>query len=313
MLTLRLISIVVVGFLTALTFSAWASEVVVISSTAPNLKPGQIIKPDDPLQIPVGAMVTLVFKSGKTMTVKGPHSSPLGVIGVKGSDRSFLNAIRDVILGPDRYSSDIGGIVLLDESGNILSDEPQRFAQLQSLSRTESLPRAQSLPRAPKSLPRGQSLPRRRTESLPRAPESLPRAQAKPAQATTSKKIVISPWTIDIGGNSGNRCAPADSPVTLSRDWNHKEWFLDFRNLGDRSKSVIRWPAGTNTVDWPAEVTLKDKGKYLTRNNSWTTLAFKSFVLHLVPGDLPSDAHKAVWMAERGCVEQAKRLLAQLR
>ena len=33
----------------------------------------------------------------------------------------------------------------------------------------------------------------------------------------------------------------------------------------------------------------------------------------LAVSDLPSEAHRAAWMAKKGCVEQAKRVLARLR
>jgi hypothetical protein len=31
--------------------------------------------------------------------------------------------------------------------------------------------------------------------------------------------------------------------------------------------------------------------------------------LHEIPANLPTDAHRAVWMSENGCSEQAQRLL----
>ncbi len=38
-----------------------------------------------------------------------------------------------------------------------------------------------------------------------------------------------------------------------------------------------------------------------------------TLVVHRVPGGLPSDAHRAAWMAENGCIGQARALLAGLR
>ena len=44
-----------------------------------------------------------------------------------------------------------------------------------------------------------------------------------------------------------------------------------------------------------------------------TPQAARKLKLHLVPGGLALDAHRAVWMARNGCEKQAMRLLAGLR
>ena len=115
-------------------------------------------------------------------------------------------------------------------------------------------------------------------------------------------------WVIDVG-RSGDHCVPAGGPVKLWRA--AKTGALLLKNLADKSKSVTDWPAETNTLEWPSQVTLDGGTKYLARLIG--SLKKTVFVVHLVPADLPSDAHRAVWMAEKGCVEQAKRLLAGLR
>ena len=38
-----------------------------------------------------------------------------------------------------------------------------------------------------------------------------------------------------------------------------------------------------------------------------------TLIVHLVPAGLPTDAHRAAWMAEIGCMGQARALLAGLR
>ncbi len=129
-------------------------------------------------------------------------------------------------------------------------------------------------------------------------------------RAAAPGKPPADPWVIDTG-QSGDHCVPANGPVTLWRAKSARAMTLSVKNLKDKTKSKTDWPAGTSTVDWPAGVTLKDKGRYLARLKGSKTA--RKVVLHLVPGDLPSDAHKVAWMAERGCVKQAKRLLARLR
>ena len=84
-----------------------------------------------------------------------------------------------------------------------------------------------------------------------------------------------------------------------------------FKNLGDKTKAKVAWPTGVSTLIWPSKVTLSDGVQYLARlKNSRTA---RRLIVHLVPGDLPSDAHRVAWMADKGCQKQAKRLLTRLR
>ena len=71
------------------------------------------------------------------------------------------------------------------------------------------------------------------------------------------------------------------------------------------------WPARSTTLKWPSEVNLTNGTHYLLRMKG--SRAARKLKLHLVPGDLPSVAHWAVWMARNGCEKQAMRLLAGLR
>ena len=68
----------------ALSAAAWAQDLVVVNSTAPSLKPGQMVKSDAPIDVPAGTSVTLVSESGKILTLNGPHSGPPGMGGGGG-------------------------------------------------------------------------------------------------------------------------------------------------------------------------------------------------------------------------------------
>jgi hypothetical protein len=117
------------------------------------------------------------------------------------------------------------------------------------------------------------------------------------------------PWVVDIA-RSGDHCVPAKDPVRLWRAKKDKARILFLKNLGDKSKSVTDWPAGSSALAWPAEVTLGDGGRYLLGLKGSQA---RRFNLHLVPAGLPTDAHRAAWMAKKGCVIQAKQLLTKLR
>ena len=118
------------------------------------------------------------------------------------------------------------------------------------------------------------------------------------------------PWVVDIG-RSGDHCVPAKGPVRLWRAKKDKARILSLKNLGDKSKSVTDWPAGSSALAWPAEVTLGNGARYLLRLKG--SRARRKFNLHLVPAGLPTDAHRAAWMAKKGCETQEMRLLSRLR
>ncbi len=117
-------------------------------------------------------------------------------------------------------------------------------------------------------------------------------------------------WVINTG-KSGDFCVPAKGPVMLWRDKAAKARILTLKNLTDKSKSTAEWPAGSATLKWPSKVKITDGARYLLRMKG--SRAARKFKLHLVPGGLASDAHRAAWMARNGCEKQAMRLLAGLR
>lgn len=223
--------------LMTLAFSAMAADVVVIGSNAPLIKPGQFVTADALLEIPVGARVTLVSESGKTVTLKGPHSGPAGITDESGKGQSLLKSLSGLFGGTGK---EIGSFVMREDITQPPSD----------------------------------------------------------------------PWVVDVG-RPGNHCVPASGKVKLWRATSTKPTTLSLKNLADKSNSDTSWPAKTNTLDWPSQVTLDGGTEYLAQLQGSRNP--KVFVVHLVPADLPSDAHRAVWMAEKGCVAQAKRLLARLR
>jgi len=129
-------------------------------------------------------------------------------------------------------------------------------------------------------------------------------------RAVAPPKPPTDAWVINTG-KSGEFCLLAKGPAVLWRAKAAKGRTVTLKNLGDKSKSTAQWPAGNATMAWPSKVTLADGARYLLRMKG--SRAARKIKLHLVPGHLPSDAHRAVWMAQNGCEKQAKRLLAGLR
>lgn len=239
MTTILRIASVFCLFLMTMVFSAQAAQLIVVASSAPTLKPGQVVNSGAPIDIPDGASVTLVSRSGKTVTLKGPHAGPAGIGGGNSEDARLIASLSGLFAGSGKETSSLGTM----------------------------------------------------RAAVKRAPPN-------------------DPWVINIEVH-GDHCVPAKGPVKLWRANSKKARILILKNLGDKTKAKADWPTGASTLIWPSQVTLKEGAYYLARlKNSRTA---RRLILHLVPENIPTDAHRVAWMADNGCQKQAKLLLARLR
>jgi hypothetical protein len=115
------------------------------------------------------------------------------------------------------------------------------------------------------------------------------------------------PWALDVN-RAGDYCVAGGSPVVLWRTSPDRAAMLSLSGMKEEGKTSIEWPAGAATVPWPQDVKLEDGGVYLARMDASPTA--KRLVVRMVPGNLASDAHRAVWMGDAGCTSQARALLA---
>jgi len=114
------------------------------------------------------------------------------------------------------------------------------------------------------------------------------------------------PWMVNVG-KPGKQCFSKSGKTVLWRAKPVRPSELKLKNLADKTRVKTPWPAGANTLPWPKGFALSDGATYLARLKGNRKAA--KIVIHLVPDDLPTKAHKAVWMAKRGCVGQARLLL----
>jgi hypothetical protein len=86
---------------------------------------------------------------------------------------------------------------------------------------------------------------------------------------------------------------------------------MGLRRASGEGAATVAWAEGSDTAPWPAALPVVSGEKYLVRmpNRSLPNVV----QLREVPADLASDAYRAVWMSENGCVEQARRLLGAAR
>ncbi len=115
-----------------------------------------------------------------------------------------------------------------------------------------------------------------------------------------------SPWLIDVS-KSGDRCAPTATSPVLWRPEAGEEIELYLKRFGDDTEAELNWAGEVAELDWPDGIALVDGGVYLVRLGRKASM--KKLVLHLVPADLATDAHRAVWMAGQRCTRQARQLL----
>ncbi len=126
-------------------------------------------------------------------------------------------------------------------------------------------------------------------------------------------------WAVNLV-RSVNVCARAGGTLILRNKKSRSAKILTVKALPDGAEKSVEWPAGSDRIGWPEGLALTDGGRYLARIASRKSLAGISgrtaettLVVHLVPGGLMTDAHRGAWMADVGCMGQARALLAGLR
>lgn len=118
------------------------------------------------------------------------------------------------------------------------------------------------------------------------------------------------PWAMDVS-RSGSHCIRAEGRPNLWRPSAEKATSLSLKLRSPRQKVTVHWPRGAATVAWPEELPLLPDVVYVARLKGGKTA--KLLQLSVVPDGLPSEAHRAAWMAKAGCEVQAKKLLTSLR
>jgi len=128
-------------------------------------------------------------------------------------------------------------------------------------------------------------------------------------RALGSQRTPPSPWDIQIS-RPGTWCIQADTPVMLGRSRATANDTLRVTAEASGAAEDVRWPKGERRVAWPASVPIDDGATYGLRLVAANTYAFVRITV--VPGTLRTDAHRAAWMADRGCQDQAVALLESL-
>lgn len=113
-------------------------------------------------------------------------------------------------------------------------------------------------------------------------------------------------WMLD-SGKLGHFCSAKSKPIQLWRRPENTIKEVQIQLEGTNEKGATRWEANAKSASWPAELPVNDGASYLVRTRGED--AIKRLVLHILPDDLPTRAHQAVWMAEQKCETQAVLLV----
>ena len=114
------------------------------------------------------------------------------------------------------------------------------------------------------------------------------------------------PFSVD-SGNTGTQCVMVGSTPQIWRSAPARSVTGSLTRVGSAEQGALRWEAREQMTAWPADVAIQSGGRYLLRVQGRSSPA--EFQLKLVPGDLQTDGHRALWMMEQGCTDQARLLL----
>lgn len=123
-------------------------------------------------------------------------------------------------------------------------------------------------------------------------------------------------WSVDIDTHRRYYCVPSSQQITLSRPADESKMantlLITHKESADLAQ--LTWPARQTTLTWPENLPPNYGDTYTLKVNSvYGQEYFKILILYRLPDSLPTESHKVIWMAGRGCIPQAEMLLASLR
>jgi hypothetical protein len=116
-------------------------------------------------------------------------------------------------------------------------------------------------------------------------------------------------WRIEVL-HEGIYCVPENQAPVLSRATAADDALVEVEQPNGGPRTSVRFPPGQRIVPWPQELPVVDQARYRLR--SARDSESSAIVLRLVPAALASDVHRAAWMADNGCTEQARRLMERM-
>jgi hypothetical protein len=117
-------------------------------------------------------------------------------------------------------------------------------------------------------------------------------------------------WTLNISCEELRHfCYIAQEEVSLWLPQNQRAGLSSIVIKIRRTQGVeLPWTASTETVNWPlVQVPIQSGSRYTVIFNKGEPV-LKVITLHQVPAEYTTEAEKAEWMKEKGCIDQAEML-----
>jgi hypothetical protein len=141
----------------------------------------------------------------------------------------------------------------------------------------------------------------------PAEPAALAGVRAGPAEQDSVPDTRSDPWALH-AARSGDQCVLRGEPVRLWRDEVGEGAIAEITDLTSRKSAQVRWTADRREAAWPFEAPPADEWIYLVRSAS--DLRSVAIRVHaLAPEVANKGLATAVWLASRGCVDQARLVL----
>ncbi len=81
--------------------------------------------------------------------------------------------------------------------------------------------------------------------------------------------------------------------------------------IANSASQVVKWPGKALKTAWPSALPVKDGDRFLVSQAGKDTRTL--ITLHEIAGEGPSDAHLAVSLVAKDCIEQARLMLVHIR
>jgi hypothetical protein len=145
--------------------------------------------------------------------------------------------------------------------------------------------------------------------------DSLLKLASQTAQGTATLGAVRAPespppepWLVAVG-SSGQRCLQEGRPVVFWHPAPAAEAMVEISPLDHAWQAETKWPAGLDRLAMPADFPAEDDRGYVIAVGGDSA----TVTLHIMPPVFSSDAMRAAWMLEKGCVGQARVLVDRLK
>ncbi len=110
---------------------------------------------------------------------------------------------------------------------------------------------------------------------------------------------------------SGDYCVAEPAKLMITRYKHETAPKISITVVADSSEVQIAWPSGTDRTAWPIPAKVEDGARFIVSQDGKDSRTLITLVK--VSGNYPTVAHEAVEMANAGCAEQARMLLALMR